>query len=403
VTTSRLSRAAVPAVAVLIAACSDTSSYHGGPLVWDSAGIAIVDNRHSYPAWGGGGWTLTERPIVQIGAVDSDGPEELYGVTHSRLFPNGDILVVNSRTQEIRIFDEAGRYRTRIGRRGDGPGEFRSPWHAYPGPADSIIVVDLYRSVSVFDDLGTYVRSFVPGGTRGEGQGAPVGQFENGSVLLKRYQPSDPTWTGIVRNQVELVRVDLDGHIVTSFGIFDEQTGRFGGGPQHLFGARAAFAVGANSLYYAPGDQFELREIGQDGQTVRLIRLDVPRRPVTPAEKEAFVANALERAREEGREAAWERLFAGADAASHFPAHSDIQVASGGYLWVEDYQPMHVRLPRRWYVFDPEGTYMGHLTVPAQFRIHQITGDRVIGRWTDEYGVEFIRVYGIEKRSPTNR
>jgi hypothetical protein len=384
-----------PVAIVSIAACGAAPQL--GSVVRDSAGITIVENDHTRPAWGDSPWTVSDPPAVQIGAAESAGPDQLYGVTYSRLLSNGDIAIVNSRTQEVRIFDSLGRYRRTIGRRGDGPGEFRGPWEMYPLPGDSLLVIDLYRAVSVFDEDGNYVRRFVPGSIQGERQGAPLGQFADGSLLFMRYQPQDPSWTGVRRSKVELVRFDLTGEIATNFGLFDDQTVRYGGGSQYLFGAWAHTAPAANAVIYGPGDRFELREIGYDGRISRLIRLDVPPRAVTEADKEEFVNAIRERVRGTRDESFIERSYADADAASIFPAHFDVHVDDQNHIWVQDYQPWSVRVPRTWYVFEPAGAYLGAIVLPAGFDVHHIAQGKIVGRWTDEYDIEYVRVYAIEK------
>lgn len=390
----RRSTSCILSAAILsLAACN--AAPRSGSVTRDSAGVRIVENDHTLPAWGARPWTIPDSPALQIGAVDSEGPDQLYGVTHSRLLPNGDIVIVNSRAQEVRIFDGMGGHKQTIGRSGDGPGEFRSPWQTYSLPGDSLLVIDLYRSVSVFDGDGNYVRRFVPGAIQGEAQGSPEGQFADGTLLFMRYQPQDPSWTGVRRSRVELVRVHLTGEIATNFGLFDEQTVRYGGGPRHLFGAWGRFAPGPNTLIYGPGDRFELREVGFDGRTSSLIRLDVPLRPVTDADKQGFVEAIRERARGTREESMIERLYAEADFPSHFPAHFDIRLDDRSNIWVQDYQPWSARLPRTWYVFAPAGEYLGAIVLPAGFMLHHIARGKVIGRWTDEYDVEYIRVYDI--------
>jgi hypothetical protein len=391
---ARITSLLLPAVIFSMAACD--AAPRSGSVVRDSAGIRIVENDHTLPAWGDRPWTIPDSPAVQIGAVESAGPDQLYGVTHSRLLANGDIAIVNSRTQEVRIFDGVGGYRRTIGRRGEGPGEFQSPWQTYPIPGDSLVVIDLYRTVSVFDEDGNYGRRFVPGGIQGETQGTPRGQFEDGTLLFMRYQPQDPSWTGVRRSRVELVRVDRTGEIVTNFGLFDEQTVRYGGGAQYLFGAWAHSASAPSSLIYGPGDRFELREIGFDGRTSSLIRLDVPLRAVSDADKHRFIDAIRERTRGTREESSIQRLYAEADFPSHFPAHFDIRVDDRSNIWVQDYQPWTERVPRTWYVFAPTGEYLGAIVLPAGFVVHHIARGKVVGRWTDEFDVEYVRVYEIE-------
>ena len=66
------------------------------------------------------------------------------GATVARTTPEGITFVVSSQDATIYVFDESGRYRRNIGRRGDGPGEMRLPYSVRIFH-DTIVVYDPMR------------------------------------------------------------------------------------------------------------------------------------------------------------------------------------------------------------------------------------------------------------------
>lgn len=66
------------------------------------------------------------------------------GATVARTTPEGITFVVSSEGATIYVFDESGRYRRNIGRRGDGPGEMRLPFSVRIFH-DTIVVYDPMR------------------------------------------------------------------------------------------------------------------------------------------------------------------------------------------------------------------------------------------------------------------
>jgi hypothetical protein len=291
-----------------------------------------------------------------------------------------------------------------VGRDGEGPGEFRSPWRVSELPGDSLLVIDLYRHISVFDPGHEFVRRFLPErlDTIPMGEGfEPVDRFADGSLLFRSHiRGGDPVIeNGVRRNQINMVRIGTDGRIISIMGPYHDQSAQTESGSRYLFGPWAKEAAGDSTIWYGPGDRFEMREIAMDGRTLRLVRLDRPRSPITAEFVDGFVASMIEQARDAqpGREQMIARLYADAAYPSEFPAHFEIMTDDVGNLWVQDYRPFQQRLSRTWSVFDPEGRFLGDVEMPAGFGVHHIGDDFVLGRWTDELEVEYILMYGIVK------
>jgi hypothetical protein len=97
-------------------------------------------------------WRLAAHPSTAIGVVEGEDPYQLYGAIGSTRLPDGSIVVANAGSGELRFFDAAGRFVTRAGGRGDGPGEFRNLLrvHRWGGDSVAAYLAAGYR-ISVFD------------------------------------------------------------------------------------------------------------------------------------------------------------------------------------------------------------------------------------------------------------
>jgi hypothetical protein len=109
-------------VTLLLTACGrDESAQPSQVVVVDSAGhyfISLPDlERVSAP----------QAELEEIYRTDQEGSSvELFRVAGARFFEDGSLAVGNDGTNEILIVDPEGTLANRIGRSGEGPGEFRS-------------------------------------------------------------------------------------------------------------------------------------------------------------------------------------------------------------------------------------------------------------------------------------
>lgn len=387
-------------LAGLIVAVGCGEGEGGGTVVRDSAGVTIVENNPAGPAWGEGGWRIADAPLVSVGDEEAPvGYAPLRGITHAHLLPSGELAVADGEGAQILIYGPGGEFRRTVGRNGDGPGEFRYPYFVYSHRGDSLLVFNLYHGVLVYDGEGRFGRSFVPGGLAGESQGVPKGAFGDGTLLFMQHQfgppPPEP---GVRRSEVALVRVDLTGAVVQNFGLFEEQTVNSGSQQEYLYGPWGHMTAGPDALWYSPGDRVEVERHALADGSLRLIRLPLPSRAVTPADVEAERAILMDRYRGRPEERWIERAYANPLTAPFFPAHGSLIVDDSNYLWVSEYRSRVERVPTPWHAFDPEGRYLGAVVMPAGLYVDQIVGDRVVGRHTDEDGVQTARVYRIEGR-----
>ena len=104
---------------------------------------------------------LTE--TLRLGALD--GKDAFGGLSHVALGSDGRLIVLDNQNRTVSLYDAQGRLVKRVGRRGQGPGEFELLWHATLSRGDSVFVWDLgLGRMSVFSPGLDYVRSFkLPG------------------------------------------------------------------------------------------------------------------------------------------------------------------------------------------------------------------------------------------------
>jgi hypothetical protein len=79
------------------------------------------------------------------------------------------------------------------------------------------------------------------------------------------------------------------------------------------------------------------------------------------------------------------------------PAFQDLRVDHLGWYWANLFQPDEGG-PSEWLVFDPEGRAQGIIELPRELEVHDIGEDYILGRWTDQLGVEYVRRHALDRR-----
>ncbi len=102
---------------------------------------------------------LTPEPVLEIGVVEGASVLELHEAISSIRLPDERIVVANSGSSELLFFDMTGLFLSKSGRRGGGPGEFRTLSRLYMHGTDSILALDKAGNrVSVLDARGNFGR-----------------------------------------------------------------------------------------------------------------------------------------------------------------------------------------------------------------------------------------------------
>lgn len=347
--------------------------------VWDSAGIEIVEN-HA-PEWGDSAlWSVDPEPEFVIGGTNviesPDDPSQLiWRVRGLARLSNGNILVHSGGEEAVFLFEPTGELVTRIGRKGQGPGEFVRPQHIQVLPGDTIAVWDNgFSRVNYFDSMGTFIGArqldvaTVLERTRTATEYPPESimiPLLDGSFVVQRgiWDYPRPQPGEIQRRPVEYLRIDT-AYALHSFGWWkwDELIGTRGrlGSLWPPFARRSIVAAGGNppSAYITDGDRFEIHQFAADGSLTRILRRDADPVPITSEEVAEWRARAAELNPGVDWEA-WERSLAAAPPREFHPPILWLRLDTEGYLWVRESDTEGHR------VFDAEGRWLGNVDIPG--------------------------------------
>jgi len=377
--------------------------------VVDSADAQIVTHPAGYeqflPTW-----TATKM-VVEIGAGDGPG-HDLDQVRGATRLSDGRIVVANGGSRELRFFDRNGAYLSASGRQGRGPGEFVSLVVLQRLPGDTLAALDGdLRRVSIFSPSGTLVRSLAAG-YRGERERASAtGVLWNGRMVGGSY-PNDfgTVLTGAVeRKPFAVVLFGSDGTRLDTVAVVPELE-RYGT-PGHAmrkqfstifalqFGRHTVYTTDGTRIYVGTNEPGGIRVYSAEGRLLRLIRSKSPPEPVTARDRERHEREELEsfermRSPEQSK-AEWLKDRESVRYADVFPDYERLLIGADGALWQER-TPRTLDEGRRYIVYDSTGTAIATVTCPDSFRPYEVGPDEIIGRWRDDDGVNYVRVYRVK-------
>lgn len=292
----------------------------------------------------------------------------------------GNLYILDALGPTIFKFSEKGEFVSRVGREGDGPGEFRGPTWADLCGADSLYVFDSkLQRVSVFDAQLQFVREFRLSHLN-EGRVAQEIRCDNaGNVLVKLWFRPDPAQPeGPYRPNSEILIHDRNGKEIADVGWFPTgERYRYarGSSPRYL-GRPTVFDFYKGKLFLGVGDAYEFGIIGENGRTERVVRSRWAPRPITDDDVEWYVTERVSRLREEYREGN-RRMWQGVRFPLDYPPYRNIKVDDSGRVWVEDYPAVRDSVVR-WKVFSEEGVLLGIYTFPLGSSLLDVNSNNVL-------------------------
>jgi hypothetical protein len=397
-TTARTALSALSAVSALTAGCGEQG---GGtaPITRDSAGVTIVEyakrTSDTLP------WTLPSQPVVEIGAVEGDEAYQLSNVSSALRLSDGRIVVANTGTNEVRVYDKTGRHLVTMGRKGEGPGEFAGLGRVILGAGDTLLAYDgNLKRISLFTPEGVFVRSF----SLDFSQGFPQleGEFADGTFLTTRsfaFVPSEID--DVVRDSAPVYHFAADGALLDSVGRWLAQewyvhgSGGTAWATSLPFGRRMMVAVARDGFYVGSSGRYAIDWRDPAGHLRRIVRVLEAATPVSSADW-----GRVKQERMRGVEGRWrprqERMLSEMPVPSTRPAFGALALDPDGNLWVAE-SVVSSDDPRGWIVFAPDGHMLGTITTPSGLNVLDIGRDYVLGVARDALDVEHVRLYLIDK------
>jgi hypothetical protein len=409
--------AALLTLAFLAACGSEGGAGDGAAAVRDSAGIAIVE----YPAsaWDSAtAWSLSPAPLATVPNDPADTTIDLSNSQVAALLDDGRLIAASIQPPQLYVFNPDGTQQGLLGRGGEGPGEYRMISALLVLGGDSVAAYDFFtRNAKLFD---------VDGEAIGDVQ-FPMGGSPIPPLLVSRL--NGPTWlfqvinplaqppegsSGAYRNEEPVLvwrpgAAALDTVLMLPGASMVQGTLDVAGqsipmGKVVGYGANTFVGGHGDLIWSTGGDRFVLTARDTAGTVRREVRIPLPPRPVSEADKEAFKAALRvqwEQARAFGapadmvdgelRKIEEETVFA-----DNRPAIGQMVVDRLGRIWVTPDAPT-VDSTLTWGVFDAEGSLLGRLRLPKG-NLLTASEDRVVLRVEDdETGLVRLEIWGLNR------
>ena len=371
--------------------------------VFAQSGGVVVDNPAPDPTRPA--FRISARPTITVGGLNDDERYELQYVTDAMLTETGKLVIIPESHHEIRVFDAAGRFVTRFGRRGQGPGEFIQAVSISPWRGDSVLTYDNFQArITLFDERGNVVRTW--GGISG-GQCC----LNGGRFLTRERTPGERTTREILRYSTGAIsmapptRGDTAGTFVSSragtggepvlvlegndpsimVGPLREPLANGRGtlmsqGLAVPFISTASVRLAGDVIVYGRPGAYEFRVYSPTGALVRTVRSALEPAPVTARDIALARVEAVDVDLSPQSQRMFEEAF---DKLTHpptMPAYGRIAAEPDGTVWVMNYAPQGSATEQRWARFDPSGRLLGTLRIPDRHNVVRFSRGHVILR-----------------------
>jgi len=400
--------------ALIAGACAGGERAWGGTMT-DSAGITIVESPAEglWPA--GLGPEITDE--LTIGTAEGD-PDYQFGmIVGIDVTSDGNIYVMDMQARQARVFDSSGTFVRTIGGPGQGPGEFSQATMGLLATAgDTILVPDLMlQRLDRFTADGTFISQLpmpmATGGMSVRWAERPDGMLvqearmmqlpgmmdtEPAIQLLRRYPGGELADTIMTLSIPQSFDIDTaGGEVRANIRLFDsEPVWTLAEDGRILFAMNIAYNI---TVYSEDGQQQE-----------RIIRRAWERKPVTDADKQAFMKLLGEQMSSMGAPPETvEMLTSSMSFADYYPAFTNLLGGPGNTIWVQrvqtaadmdegvEFNVQDMGSPK-WDVFDRDGRYLGEVTLPDRYTPIRFIGDRIWGVWRDDLDVQYVKALTVK-------
>lgn len=373
-------------LAIPLIACSDDAPRTASPLVHDSAGVRIVENRNSMsPTLS---WTI--EPDLRIGVESGNELLELGEIGDIAVADDGTILVLDWGASVVRSFDHDGNPLSVTGGSGSGPGEFSTLVRRIVlGPDETYWVPDRSNvRVSRFSLDGEFLTSFRLDLV--EGEPLEWASTRSGNLLVRR-RISSNGWDG-------LLSLQTTGTVADTVLVFEYEDGQ--PTPEHLKNVLLSAVPVWNALpnghiVYGISTEYKLYVLDPTGALTAVYSRAIPPTPISEDERAAFWVRLREifETSEEGiPPAVIDQALQQIELVDVLPFFARIEPGPEATIWVQrvptpdQINPRDLNVSsserwggRTWDVFDRQGHFMGATELPTGFELKTIWNNEIYG------------------------
>ncbi|HEV7590781.1 MAG TPA: hypothetical protein VGO40_21910 [Longimicrobium sp.] len=327
------------------------------------------------------------------------------GVTGLDVDSRGNVYVAD-RSDQLLVFSPGGTVLRKLGRKGQGPGEFDGLYDVHLLPGDSIYAFDagLVR-VTVFPPRSDRAAYSLNVGTNAMLFPYWVRPVASGRSIFAAYRAAfgDRDGRGLHGHRKEVLRIlNPDGSILRdSVIVFAEAEalflhGQVEGVTFNPFGRQPVFALGRGDRVYAAWNgELAIGVYSASGRRIKTIRPAIAARPrpITEADRDSVVADLASTV----PAAEVRRAFAeiGSDS---WPLFRDMVVDDADRVWLgllgRHGEPVH------WTAFDQAGAPVASMDLPENVSLRVLRGRMAYGVELDEDDVPRVVIYELRPLRP---
>lgn len=359
-------------------------------------------------------WSIDSTPLLEIGGNSTQPGHDLYRVVGAIVREDGSVAVASSGSFDVRIFSRTGELQARAGQRGEGPGDF-SPFMSGLARCggDSLAVMQPGR-ITVLAPGGELSRVIAPppyeGGPPPEPVSAGPDSCEESVWRLRRAMPLDTS--GYVEQAYSLIRRDAYTHaVVTQFAGTVRYRTEVNGQPAMIFipwHPEPAYTAHNGSVFWTSGADDIITYWRAAGDSVSL-KWSARREAISDAERELYTAARSERIAEEPNYARsllpWEQL---PHKPTEHPTVAQMFVDGDHHVWLRPFPARSNGIGDRldddagafevWSILSIRDGAQAQITLPVALSLTDIGEQHIAGVWTDDEGLESVRVYRLNRR-----
>lgn len=349
-------------------------------------------------------WTVEERPTVDIG--DGSAEYEFFGRLVDAVVLNGQIHALDMSGPRVVVYSRDGQFVNRYGGSGEGPGEFVRPTSIWADEAGRIRIFDQgLQRLTTFSDRGELLQTTPIRGV--VNRAGAVGAFADGPEFVREADAMGSGRTiGLRRDTVLFATIDSTGawdrlvaRVPGQYVSVMELEGRTAFRPAP-FTPRPSHTAWGTCLFITSGDEPRVDIFDPVGRRIGGFATDDEPRRVEPEHVEEWSAAVLGEAQGEQRSAA-EAMISRIPRADHLPVYNDMLTDPDGLIWLQVYEPP-LGQAATLKIFDQAGRPRGTVVLPESLLVFQVGRDFVLGRSTDDLGVQRLRVYRFDRRVPVD-
>lgn len=399
-----------------IAESDMTTGYSGTPLIRKSGRVGTVsltlclvvgacggerpEEERALPP--GAPLAVSEAPVLVVGEAANDPNHEFHRVVTPFLLPDGGLGVPLAGENTIRIFDAEGEWVRSMGSSGEGPGEFMGLGAAW-ARGDTIEAMDsgLNRVTRFLADEApeTILLQGVPSAQVG------VPGLESGEWIL--YGVKEVQRSG--RDVVAVHHFAPDGSHMAELGEvygFRRHVHEGGSGPDPI-SPRPLVRTEGDRVYMAETLTSRITEFDLSTGETHALEWQ-PASVLAFDEAVSLARDQVSRSGGSQMDEAWTLAsFDALTGSEDVSVFWDFLVDGEEFFWIREYDP-RLHAPSaggltttgsggEWAIIDRKGRHVTTVTVPDDLEPRAIDSDRLIGVRRNEFDVESVRVYRIER------